>query len=68
MQKKLSFLSFSFSFSTPTCEDLGRTQKERREASIIGHESEGVVTPAGFRAWSKRDRAEARGGGEGVLG
>ena len=25
-----------------------------REASILGHESEGVVTPAGLRAWSKR--------------
>ena len=34
-----------------------------REASILGHESEGVVTPAGLRAWSKRVRAEARGGG-----
>ena len=37
-----------------------------REASILGHESEGVVTPAGLRAWSKRVRAEARG--EGILG
>ena len=25
-----------------------------REASILGHESEGIVTPAGLRAWSKR--------------
>ena len=34
-----------------------------------GHESEGVVTPAGIRAWGKRIRAEARGGsGEGILG
>src|SRR5258708_1830373 len=33
-----------------------------REATILGHESEGVVTPAGLRAWSKRVRAEARGG------
>ena len=40
-----------------------------REASILGHESEGIVTPAGLRAWSKRVRAEARGGsGEGILG
>ena len=40
-----------------------------RETSILGHESEGVVTPAGLRAWSKRIRAEARGGsGEGILG
>ena len=40
-----------------------------REASILGHESEGVVTPAGLRVWSRRVRAEARGGnGEGILG
>ena len=38
-------------------------------ASILGHESEGVVTPNGLRAWAKRERAEARGGvGEGILG
>ena len=38
-----------------------------KEASILGHESEGVVTPAGLRAWGRR--AEARGGsGEGILG
>src|SRR5258706_6469914 len=38
-------------------------------SSILGHESEGVVTPAGLRAWSRRVRAEARGGsGEGILG
>ena len=37
-----------------------------REASIPGHESEGVATPAGLRAWSNHTRAEARGGsGEG---
>ena len=43
--------------------------KLHREASILGHESEGVVTPAGLRAWSKRVRAKARGGGgEGILG
>ena len=40
-----------------------------RETSILGHESEGVVTPAGIRAWGKRIRVEARGGsGEGILG
>ena len=40
-----------------------------REASILGHESEGVVTPAGLRAWARRERAKARGGnGEGILG
>ena len=40
-----------------------------REASILGHESGGVVTPAGLRAWSKRVRAEARGRrGGGILG
>ena len=40
-----------------------------RETSILGHESQGVVTPAGLRAWGKRVRAEARGGsGEGILG
>ena len=40
-----------------------------REASILGHESQGVVTPAGLRAWSKRVGAEARGGSvEGILG
>ena len=39
-----------------------------REASIIGHESEGVVTAAGLRAWSKGAGAEAReGGGDGIL-
>ena len=40
-----------------------------RETSILGHESEGVVTTAGLRAWSRRVRAEVRGGsGEGILG
>src|SRR5258706_5199548 len=38
-------------------------------SSILGHESEGVVTPAGLKAWARRVRAEARGGsGEGILG
>ena len=42
--------------------------KLSKEASILGHESEGVVTPAGLRAWARRVRAEARGGaGEGIL-
>ena len=40
-------------------EDADRLSKE---ASIYGHESEGVVIPAGLRAFSKRVRAEARGG------
>ena len=32
-------------------------------------ESEGVVTPAGLRAWARRERAKARGGsGQGILG
>ena len=39
-----------------------------REASIVGHESEGVVTPAGLRAWSKRVRAEERGHWGGTVG
>ena len=39
-----------------------------KHASILGHESEGVVTPAGLRAWARRERAEARGGnGNGLL-
>ena len=43
--------------------------KKCKEASILGHESKGVVTPPGLRAWSKRIRAEARGGhGDGILG
>ena len=43
--------------------------KPCREASILGHESEGVVTPTDLRAWSKRMRAEEReGGGECILG
>ena len=38
-------------------------------ASILGHESEGVVTPAGLQAWSRGVRAQARGrGGNGILG
>ena len=46
-----------------------KADKLCREALILGHESEGVVTPAGLRAWSRRVRAEARGGnGEGILG
>ena len=38
--------------------------KLSKRASILGHESEGVVTPAGLRAWARRVRAEARGGTE----
>ena len=35
----------------------------------LPHESEGVVTPVGPRAWARRERAEARGGnGKGLLG
>ena len=40
-----------------------------KEISILGYESEGVVTPAGLKAWARRVRAEARGGsGQGILG
>ena len=40
-----------------------------KQASILGHESEGTVTPAGLKAWARRVRAEVRGGGgEGILG
>ena len=40
-----------------------------KHTSILGHESEGVVTPAGLRAWARRERAEAKGGGgNGLLG
>ena len=43
--------------------------KLSKHASILGHESEGVVTPARLRAWARRARAEARGGnGNGLLG
>ena len=43
--------------------------KISKHASILGHESEGVVAPAGLRAWARRERAEARGGnGNGLLG
>ena len=46
-----------------------KTDKISKETSILGHESKGVVTPAGLRAWARRERKEARGGGgEGVLG
>ena len=39
-----------------------------KQASILGHESEGTVTPAGLKAWARRVRAEARGNGNGLLG
>ena len=46
-----------------------KADKLSKETSILGHESEGVVTPAGLRAWARRIRAEARGGsGQGILG
>ena len=39
-----------------------------KEASILGHKSEEVVTPNGLRAWAKWKIAEARGGvREGIL-
>src|SRR5258706_8313252 len=44
--------------------------KLSKHSSILGHESEGVVTPAGLKAWARQVRAEARGGGNsnGLLG
>ena len=39
-----------------------------KQTSILGRESEGIVTPAGLRAWSRILRAEARGSGNGLLG
>ena len=43
--------------------------KLSKTTSILGHESEGVVTPAGLKAWARRERAKARGGSrQGVLG
>ena len=33
-----------------------KANKLSKETSILGHESEGVVTPAGLRAWAKRER------------
>ena len=45
-----------------------KADKLSKETSVLGHESEGVVTPAGLRAWARRVRAEARGGsGKGIL-
>ena len=41
--------------------------KLSKHASILGHESEGVVKPAGLKAWARRVRAEARGGNENGL-
>ena len=38
-----------------------KADKLSKETSILGHESEGVVTPAGLQAWARRVRAEARG-------
>ena len=45
-----------------------KADKLSKETSILGHESEAVVTPAGLRAWARRERAKARGGSEGILG
>ena len=46
-----------------------KADKLSKETSTLGHESEGVVTPAGLRAWARRESKEARGGGgEGILG
>ena len=46
-----------------------KADKLSKTTSILGHESEGVVTPAGLKAWARRERAKARGGsGQGVLG
>ena len=46
-----------------------KADKLSKDTFILGHESEGVVTPAGLKAWARRVRAEARGGsGEGILG
>ena len=43
--------------------------KISKQAFILGHEAEGVVTPAGLRAWARRVRAEARAGNRnGLLG
>ena len=40
-----------------------------KHSSILGYESEGVVTPVRLKAWARRVRAEARGGGNnGLLG
>ena len=39
-----------------------KADKLSKATSILGHESEGVVTPAGLRAWARRERAKARGG------
>ena len=33
--------------------------KLSKHSSILGHESEGIVTPAGLKAWARRVRAEA---------
>ena len=33
-----------------------------KQASILGHESEGIVPPGRLRAWARKERAEARRG------
>ena len=50
-------------------EGVSPDDHENWMSAILGHESEGVATPAGLRAWRKRVRTEERGGGrEGILG
>ena len=52
--------------SRATIEEADRLSKD---ASILGLKSEGVVTPVGLRAWSRRVRADPRGrNGSGLLG
>ena len=36
-----------------------------KEASILGYDSDGVVTLVGLKAWARRVRTEVRGGGNG---
>ena len=46
-----------------------KADKLSKETSILGYKSEGAVTPAGLRAWARRERAKARGGsGQGIQG
>ena len=46
-----------------------KADKLSKDTSILGHKSERVVTPAGLRAWARRERATARGrSGQGILG
>ena len=46
-----------------------KADKLSKETSILGHDSEGVVTPASLKAWARRETVKARGGsGQGILG